>query len=322
MRSAFSRMLGAAAVAMVATFGSSCASDGIFGVDAVSGFASGTGLHTISVGSLQRDYILHVPPHRPTSTSGTLLPYPLVVVLHGSSGSGEDIRGTTQMDSVGDANHWIIAYPDGVRGEGGLFPSDWNAGTCCGAASREGIDDIGFISQMLAELEGNLPIDAKRVYVAGFSDGGRMAHTLGCALAGQIAAIAVVSGSLVDDSCAPARAVPIIAIHGTDDDIVPYDDDASTLPPNPVTGVAATLPPSVQFWISTDGCGDGVATKYSTDVTRIGFTKCVGGDVTFYSIAGGVHTWPVSVPGADDDPDSELPASVVIAQFFAHHRMP
>ncbi|HEX3866182.1 MAG TPA: PHB depolymerase family esterase, partial [Gemmatimonadaceae bacterium] len=283
----------------------SCSPDGLFGVNQASGFDPGTGLHTMSSGSLQRDYILHVPAHRPTSTSGTLLPYPLVIVLHGSSGSADDIRGTTQMDSVSEAVHWVVAYPDGVRGEGGLFPSDWDAGTCCGAASRENIDDVGFIAQVMDELTVNLPIDTKRIYVVGFSDGGRMAHTLACALASKIAAIGVVSGSIADDSCAPSRPVPLIAIHGTDDDIVPYDEDSATQPPSAAVGLGAALPPSVQFWLATNGCGAGTSSKYSNDVTHYSFTGCTGADVAFYSIAGGVHTWPVGVPGVTDDPDSE-----------------
>ena len=34
------------------------------------------------------------------------------------------------------ANRTIVAYPNGVSGGGGLYPTDWNAGTCCGAAGR------------------------------------------------------------------------------------------------------------------------------------------------------------------------------------------
>jgi polyhydroxybutyrate depolymerase len=311
-----------AVVALAAAAGAAaltgCYVDRVFGVDGSAGFNVGTALHAITVGPLARSYELHVPTKRPTSSSGSLLPYPVLILLHGSSSSGDDIRVTTNMDSIADARHWVVAYPDAVKGGGGLFPSDWNAGTCCGAAGREDIDDVTFISNIITEISNNLPVDHTRIYVAGFSDGGRMAHRLGCELSRTVAAIAVVSGSLKDDACSPTNGVPIIAVHGTADDVVPYDDGSDTPPPGPVPDAAAALPPSMQFWVSQNGCGAAAVatTKPSTDVTRTGFTRCTAGDVVFYSVDGGVHTWPVLVANSDD-PDSELSASAVIAGFLS-----
>ena len=83
-----------------------------------------------------------------------------------------------------------------------------------------------------------LPVDQKRIYIAGFSDGGRMAYHAACQLSSTIAAIGVVSGSLLDDHCEPTKSVAVLAVHGTDDDEVPYDDDARTDPPKPVPSAA------------------------------------------------------------------------------------
>lgn len=309
----FSAMV-AAGMAIVAV--AACAADSIDSVASSATFDVGTtASHSIVVGSLTREYILHVPAHRPTTSSGTVLAYPLIIVLHGSSADGEDIRATTNMDSVSEANRTIVAYPNGVRGAGGLFPSDWNAGNCCGAASRENIDDVGFIKAMIAQLATSLPIDTRRIYVAGFSDGGRMAYRLACELSSQIAAIAVVSGSLRESDCEPARAVPVIAIHGTDDDIVPYNEDPDTPPALEMTGAAATLPPSVQFWISANACTGGTTSAFSSRVDRTTFSACTA-DVAFYSVAGGGHEWPVFVDSASDDPGETFSATPLIASFF------
>lgn len=295
---------------------SACEAEDLLGVGASTDFGPGTALHSLQVGSLKRDYILHVPSRRPTTPSGTLLTYPLIILLHGSSGSGGDIRALSNMDSVGDANRLVVAYPNGIRGSGGLFPSDWNAGTCCGAAGRENIDDVAFIRSMIAELSNKMPIDKRRVYVAGFSDGGRMAYRLACEMATQIAAIGVVAGSLRDESCAPARAVPVIAIHGTDDPIVPYDEDSDTPYRQPVSGVGATLPPAVQFWIAQNGCSTGATTAHSARVAHTTFSGCVGAEVAFYAIDGGGHSWPVLTGAASSDPEQSLAATAVIGQFF------
>jgi polyhydroxybutyrate depolymerase len=277
----------------------------------------GTAAHDVSVGQLTRRYLVHVPRKRPTTPTGVVGPYALVIVLHGSSGSPEEIRQTTGMDSLSETYRFLVAYPEGVNGAGGLFPSDWNAGTCCGAAARENIDDVGFISGLITEMGKRVALDKRRVYVAGFSDGGRMAHHLACKLAPSIAAIAVVSGSLKDDSCAPTRPVPILAVHGTSDTEVPYDEVAMTAPPTAVTGVGATLPTSIQFWVATDGCSGGAQNRVATDVVRTTFVTCTGGEVVFYTIEGGSHGWPGDPGGAGSQPPmSELRASSVITEFF------
>jgi polyhydroxybutyrate depolymerase len=219
------------------------------------------------------------------------------------------------MDSLSEVNRFLVAYPNGVRGGGGLYPSDWNAGTCCGASGRENIDDIGFLSALITQVSKRLPVDARRVYIAGFSNGGRMAYYAACRLAPRIAAIGVVSGSLKDDACAPSKPVAVIAMHGTADDQVPFNDGTSTAPPRPVTGVATQLPPSVQFWIATNGCGAGTAARQSPSVVRATFSSCTGAEVAFYTIEGGSHSWP-GAPGAPP-PMSELQASLVLTQFFS-----
>jgi polyhydroxybutyrate depolymerase len=289
-----------------------CSSDGVTG--GTGSWKPGTDVHRIVVGPLTRNYLLHVPARRPITTGGVVGPYSLVIVLHGSSGSGEDIRQTTQMDPLSETGRFLVAYPNGVQGAGGLYPSDWNAGLCCGAAGRENIDDVGFISAMIAEVGKKLALDKRRIYVVGFSDGGRMAHHLACKLSPTIAAIGVVSGSLKDDRCAPSAAVPVIAIHGTSDSQVPYDDPALTAPSKPLTAVAATLPPSVQFWLAANGCGGGAVSRTSRDVVRTSFASCAGAEVIFYSIEGGSHAWPGA--GGSQPPMSELQASSVIYQFF------
>ena len=281
-------------------------------------FGVGTAGHNVAVGDLSRTYLLHVPTKRPVNTSGIVRPYSLVIVLHGSSGSAEEIEATTRMDLLSETGRFLVAYPNGLKGGGGLFPSDWNAGACCGAANRENIDDLGFISAIITQVSKQLAVDPKRVYVAGFSDGGRMAYHVACQLSPLIAAVAVVSGSLKDDACVPTKGVPVLAIHGTADDEVPYDDPALTPPTATPTGVGATLSQSLQFWLVRNGCTSAVVSKRSPNVTRTDFTTCSGGEVVFYSIEGGVHAWPGDPGGAGSQPPmSELNASAIIASFFA-----
>jgi polyhydroxybutyrate depolymerase len=306
-----SRGLGPVALALFAVVSSeACSPDNVLRTSG--DWLPGTTTHYISVGNYPRDYLLHVPPRRPAVPGDTLPPLPLLLVLHGSSGSAEDIRQTTQMDSLGDAYGFVVAYPDGTNG-GGLFASDWNGGACCGSAARDKVDDVGFISALAAEVSRNLPVDPNRIYIAGFSSGAIMAYHAACRLAPMIAAIAVVSGSLKDGSCAPGKAVGLIAVQGTDDTEVPYDDVSLTPPPVAVTGIAAQLPPSVQFWVATDGCDGATVNFQSPDVSLTSFSSCAGAEVVLYTIQGGWHEWP-SIDS--DAPMSELNASKVIVQYL------
>jgi polyhydroxybutyrate depolymerase len=283
-------------------------------------WSAGTAAHATAVGALTRTFLVHVPPKKRLNSSSLPIPWPLVIVLHGSAGDGATIEQQSGMDSVADASRFLVAYPNGSGGSFGLYPSDWNAGNCCGAAYRDNIDDLGFITALIQEVSAHVPVDARRIYVAGFSAGGRMAYHVACQLAPTIAAIGVISGSLVDNGCMPAITVPLFAVHGTGDPEVPYDLDAPA-PTGTVPALADSLPPSVQYWTALNGCTSGSDSTTSADVVRTIFSPCTAADVAFYTIEGGTHGWPGGpVDPGSQPPMNELKASVVMWQFFIRHR--
>ena len=307
------------ALSALVILAAACSADAIFGTVSDNAVPPGTTAHELIVGSLSRSYLLHVPAARRHTKTGATRPYPLMLLLHGSSGDAAAIEHASNMDALAEQDTFIVAYPNGSHGASGLFPSDWNAGACCGAAAREEIDDIGFLDALIRVLEHALPIDTLHVYIGGFSDGGRMAYHAACQLSERIAAIAVVSGSLLDPSCTPAKSVALIAIHGTADDQVAYDDSALTAPPLRAPLAARdSMPSSVRFWIAENNCTSGVAASFAADVRRYTFNGCTApGQVIFYSIAGGLHAWPSEPDGTGSQaPMSEVPASQLIAAFL------
>jgi polyhydroxybutyrate depolymerase len=284
-------------------------------------WTSGTALHDVNVSGMTRDYLLHVPPRRPRSRLGIALPYPLVIALHGSGADGEAVRHASGLDAVADGRRFLVAYPNATRGTLRFFGADWNAGACCGAAARDDVNDVAFIKALIESVASHLPVDRRRVYVAGFSDGARMAYRMACANAASIAAIGVVAGSLLDPHCAPARPVPVIAFHGTDDTEVPYNDSALVAPRRPLTVALPPLPSSVVFWVAENSCRAVQARRESAHVVHTTVAPCAGGEVSFYSIDGGRHGWPGEPDGEGSKPPmTELRATDVMVRFLMRHQ--
>jgi polyhydroxybutyrate depolymerase len=244
---------------------------------------------------------------------------PLVVMLHGGFGTGEQAERSYHWDAEADGGHFLVAYPDGLN-------RAWNAGTCCGEPQRVNTDDVGFITTMVGAIEQEIPIDRARVYVTGMSNGAMMALRLGCQT-DTFAATAPVAGTLLTD-CSQARPTSVLQIHGTADDRVPYNGGpgkAFALNGNPrVDG------PSVEAvnatWRSIDGCGPPAASTAGSVTTQT--AGCADGrTVELISVAGAGHQWPGGAPSplleqfGIPAPSTALDATDTIWQFFAQsHR--
>ena len=171
---------------------------------------------------MPRSYRLHLPP---AAASGQALP--LVLNLHGATQNGLLQEIQSGMDSTADQNGFLVAYPNGTKVSKVLTPDpvagkaqySWNAGVCCGLPVTKDVDDVGFLEQVIADIEAKTAVDPSRIYVTGMSAGGMMAYTMAAEDSGQIAAIASVSGQVELPSIDPTRPVPTMEFHSIDDPI-------------------------------------------------------------------------------------------------------
>jgi polyhydroxybutyrate depolymerase len=222
--------------------------------------------------------------HVPTSYS-TATPTPVVLNFHGLGSDGTQQDELSGMSRKADAEGFIAVHPEGL----GVRQS-WNAGPCCGFASENNVDDIGFVHAMLDVLESTLCIDASRVFVTGMSNGALFTQRVGCELASRVAAIAPVAGVLVEPICVPARPMPVVEFHGTLDPIEPYDGDPEEGWPS--------VPDTFAAWATRDGCTDDIAETYDDhDSQCVTHQRCgSGSSVTLCTVEGGGHTWPGGEP--------------------------
>jgi polyhydroxybutyrate depolymerase len=255
---------------------------------------------TIEVGGLLRTYRYYAPPNR----AGKL---PLVFVLHGAGGDGERVARTTRFEQLAAKVGFIVVYPDG-------FEKHWNdlRGIPEWTAQQRNIDDVGFFSALIDRFVSQHHADAKRVFVAGISNGGLMSHRLGCELANKIAAIAPVVRTLTHklaDGCRPARAISVLMFFGTADKLVPFEGGIQKMGSvgTPVLSARQTI----EKWARLNRCASPPSVTPTTEPagSREAFGNCRDGvEVMAYIREGAGHAWP---------PD----ATELIWAFFEKHPM-
>jgi polyhydroxybutyrate depolymerase len=187
--------------------------------------------------------------HVPTSYDASR-PAPLVVLLHGYTGSGPGQDEYFQMAPAADARGYVYVYPDGtIDSDGNRF---WNATDACCNFDKSGVDDVAYLAGVVAEIQAKLSIDPKRIAFVGHSNGGFMSYRMACDQAGLVAAIVSLAGATFADpaDCAPSEPVSVAQIHGTADDVIRYEGGGI----NDVAYPAAEK--TAELWATYDGCDE------------------------------------------------------------------
>jgi polyhydroxybutyrate depolymerase len=275
--------------------------------------------HVLQHGGRDRSYILRVPPAVETARSRI----PLVLVLHGGGGNGDNAEAMTGFTAKGRSEAFIAAYPEGTaRGRIRLFT--WNAGHCCGYAMESGIDDVGYIAVLIDHLLADCPIDPNRIFITGMSNGAMMAHRLGRELPGRIAAIAPVVGGLFGDEAVSRANVSAIMISGLLDASVPPYTGGATGGRFGAAWDGTQLKPAeyqAQYWAAANRCQPEPAVRETSAYRHLRYTCSGSSGVELYAVKDNGHAWPGGQRGSrlGDRPSQALDATDVIWTFFAAH---
>ena len=175
---------------------------------------SNTNAQTLVHDNINREYVLYIP----NSYDGTSA-VPLLVNFHGFGGSASEFMSYADMRSIAETDTFILAYPQGSCLDGS---SHWNA--CpTGGDNKSDADDFGFVESMINEISSQYNIDMERIYAAGYSNGGMMAYGLANYKSNLIAAVASVSGVMLDCTGPTSHPMPVVHLHGTSDGVLPYN---------------------------------------------------------------------------------------------------
>ncbi len=251
---------------------------------------------------VQRTYELRLPP---SYVEGQ--PTPLLLAFHGNPDTGAGFEARSGLTPAAAEAGFISVYPDGIDGT-------W------------GTEDILLVHNLIRHLGDHLSIDRGRVYVAGFSAGGTITQLFACSLADELAAAVAVGATLesdIADACRPAREIPILFVHGTEDQAFPWEGrDIGTLAR---LSVEATL----DRWRQLNRCFGDAAVDWLPDLVDDGtrvwterWTDCQrDAEVMLYGIEGGGHTWPAGSGPFPPGLVTQEISSVEIIEFLGRHSL-
>lgn len=227
----------------------------------------------LTSGGLQRNYLL-VRPDGPTAN------LPLLVFLHGISTTP---RGELQRDAglltLVEEGKLLLAYPAGYHGS-------WDTNdNCCGFAYTRHVDDVAFVHAVIADVIATKHTKASRTYLAGYSNGGKLAMTIACTSPKGIAAFAEYGAN--PEPCATRVRAPYFLGSGGRDTTEPIHGKLVDR-----KGPHFALLSGLHAILTRDGChGAGIVTTVSSAVLT-NWTGCAKGNVDYVEWKTATHELP------------------------------
>jgi polyhydroxybutyrate depolymerase len=272
----------------------------------------------LTVGGVERTFHVVAPDTPPGA---------LVLVLHGSDSDAAGLRelsGRT-FDRLTDLSV-LVVYPNAY---GGVW-NDARLGTRSPARER-GLDDVDFLSALVAHLLEEYAVPADRVFAAGFSNGGQMVIRMLMQEPDLCAGVAIIaSNHPAPENVLPEmvgldrqQSIPVLIISGTEDPIVPFEGGVASLwgaqPRGPV--LSATC--SAARFAARNGLTEPPTTEQVTSgrmaTTRTSWREPSRAPVELYAIEGGGHTIPNRehrAPPVLGRTQRDLDAGELVADFF------
>ena len=258
---------------------------------------------TLFDGGVQREYIFY----KPASASPSC---PLVFVCHGYTGSAQGIMDYSGFNALADIFGFAVCYPQGIDDSYGN--SFWNVGY--DFQNNETVDDVAFLLALTDYFEATNGVSSDEVFCTGMSNGGDFCYLLACEASEHFKAVAPISGMIMQeimDNCAPSNEVPILEIHGTNDNVTYYNGDPNN---NDGWGAYPSIPETMDFFVNLFDLveeevysfedidpGDGSV----VDAIRYGDPNGGCGEVRLYTVQGGGHDWPGAYGNMDIDASLE-----------------
>ncbi len=286
---------------------------------------------SVLVDGARRSYHLHLPKGWDGKTA-----LPLLMMLHGGGGTGTIAMEETAWADKADRESFLAVFPTATppdprrRPRFSTNPPVWNDGSGRYHAGERDIADVAYLSAVLDDVLAAHPVDERRIYVTGFSNGASMTFRFGLERSSRLAAIAPVAGAFWARGDKLEHPLPMLYLTGTADPMNPLDGGVPRFAKTGREHGGRAKPPvaaSVRRWSDLLGCPTEPTIRRAAGVERRTFAPCRGGaEIELVLVEGTGHVWPggrTKLPewmvGADS---GKLDATAEIWRFFAKHSRP
>lgn len=176
--------------------------------------------YNIEIDGEVRNFVIHVP----ASYEGSLK-VPLVLMLHGSGGSGDKFYNISRWVEKSEEENFLAVFPTALeyRLIDGKISTKWSSGGLENDVPEGTVikDDIPFLSALIDLCKNSLSIEDRQVYISGFSNGGGFVKSEVVPRMGDVIAAANSTGGVGLPTVYPIegnRTMPFFNISGTKDD--------------------------------------------------------------------------------------------------------
>ena len=248
---------------------------------------------------------------------------PVVLALHGATMTAKVMEKFTGLNQKADEAGFIVVYPNGTGPSALLYT--WNSGGFSNYFASKP-NDVEFIARVLDDVEASFPVDKKRIYATGISNGAMMCYRLASEMSERIAAIAPVAGTIALDKYEPKRPMPVLHIHGTTDNLVPLEGSS---PKISLVMQFRSVDDTIAACVKCNGAqAEAKVTELPALADRYKITRKEyeagkeGAEVILYLVEGGGHTWPGRPFGGGllGAYTMNMDANDVIWEFFQKHQ--
>ena len=169
----------------------------------------------ITVDSVERSALIYAP-----KTENKENKIPLVFGFHGHGGNAQQAARSFRLHEV-----WpeaCVVYMQGLPTVGQLTDPEGKRNGWQSASGMQGDRDLKFYDALLKKLRSDYPIDAKRIYATGHSNGGGFTYLLWAYRGKDFAAVATCAAAALQYAFT-LEPKPCLHIAGTNDPLVKYD---------------------------------------------------------------------------------------------------
>lgn len=250
---------------------------------------------------------------------------PLVIFLTGTGGTAAWADHETGWSELARHEGFALAVPESLPPDltkPPAFltnPQRWNDGAPA-LFSPPPVDDVRFLTAVMDDAVVRCGIDARRVFVTGFSNGAGMTFRIAAEAAHRVAAIAPVAGYCWVNDPRPTRPVPTLYMVGTHDLLIPLRGGEVRQPWHNRLVRRPPVNDTLERWARATGCAPVPVLRSDDPTVRV---EQYPGPVVFeaVTIEGLGHHWPGGRgqlnPRIAGPPSNAVNATEMIWDFFS-----